>query len=226
MYRYRRHARQKNAPKPSAASSSRTAPPGINTPVGAITGRSLLQDLFRDDELHDLAGSLIDLGDLRVAVVTLGREVFQISVAPEDLHAIAAGLHPHVAREELRLPRREDVVLARVLHRGGAPREQTSRVDLRGHVGEHPLDRLEVGDLLSKGLALLGVRDRILEARAGDADRLRRDRDAAAIEGRKRDPVSLAHLAEKIRGRHARVLEDELRRVRSADAELALELAD
>src|SRR5436190_19702202 len=122
MYRYRRHARQKNAPKPSAASSSRTAPPGTNTPVGAITGRSLFQDLFRDDELHDLAGSLIDLCDLRVAVVALGGKVFQVSVAAEDLDAIAARLDGDIARKELRFRRREDVILARVLQGRRAPR--------------------------------------------------------------------------------------------------------
>src|SRR2546430_16019923 len=124
MYLYRRHARQKNAPKPSAASSSRTAPPGRKTPVGAITGDSLLQDLFRDDELHDLAGPLIDLGDLRVAVVALGREVFQIAIAPEDLHAIAAGFDRDVAGEELRFGGGEDVILARILQSRRAPCQQ------------------------------------------------------------------------------------------------------
>src|SRR5256885_12199754 len=111
----------------------------MNTPVGAING-SFLQDLFRDDELHDLAGPLVDLGDLRVAVMPLGGEVFQISVAAEDLDAIAAGLDRDVAREELRLGGGEDVILARVLHGGGAPREQTRRPDLSGAGPPRPLD--------------------------------------------------------------------------------------
>src|SRR5256885_9623576 len=102
----------------------------MNTPVGAING-SFLQDLFSDDELHDLAGPLIDLRDLRVAVMPLGGEIFQVSVAAEDLHAVATGLYRDVAREELRLGRGEDVILSRGLHRRRAPREQTGRVDLR-----------------------------------------------------------------------------------------------
>ena len=54
----------------------------------AASAGSLLEDLFCDDELHDLAGPLVDLSDLRVAVVALGWEVFQVSIPAEDLHAV------------------------------------------------------------------------------------------------------------------------------------------
>src|SRR5207237_8961963 len=77
--------------------------------------RSFLEYLFRDDELHDLARAFIDLGDLRVTVVTLRGEILQIAVSPEDLHAVARGFHRDVRCEELRLGGRENVVLARVL---------------------------------------------------------------------------------------------------------------
>src|SRR5438477_367721 len=186
---------------------------------------SFFEDFLRDDELHDLAGPLVDLGYLRIAVVALGRKVFQIAIAPEDLHAIAAGFDRDVAREELRLGSGEDVILARVLQSCRAPGQQAGSVDLGRHVREHPLDRLKIGDLLSERLALLGIREGVLETRARDPDRLRRDRDAAAVEGRERDLVSLIRLAEETRGRHSRILEDELRGIRSADAELLLELA-
>src|SRR5438093_12979136 len=97
--RYSCHALKKNPPKPTSTSASSIHAP--RAAVGAVTTRSFLQDLFRDDELHDLAGPLIDLGDLRVAVMALGREVFQIAIAPEDLHAIAAGFDRDVAGEKL-----------------------------------------------------------------------------------------------------------------------------
>src|SRR5256886_941094 len=174
--------------------------PGTTTRVGGFTGDSLFQRLSRDDELHALAGPLIALGVLRAPIVALGREIVQMAVPAEDLHAVAARLDRGVAREELRLRRGEDVVLSRILHGRRSPCQQTGGVDLRRHVGEHPLDRLEVGDLFSEGLALLGVRKGVLEAGARDSDRLRRDRDAATVEGRERDLVALAHLAAEGRG--------------------------
>src|SRR5260370_39750859 len=87
--RTRNTARQVNAPKPSTVSARRTMAPA---PEVATTGRSLRQHLLGDDELHDLARALVDLGDLRVAVVALRREVFEVPVAAEDLHAVARGL--------------------------------------------------------------------------------------------------------------------------------------
>src|SRR5438477_1076765 len=187
---------------------------------------SFFEDFLRDDELHDLAGPLVDLGYLRIAVVALGRKVFQIAIAPEDLHAIAAGFDRDVAREELRLGSGEDVILARVLQSRRAPGQQAGSVDLGRHVREHPLDRPEIGDPLTERLALLGKREGVHEARARDPDRLRRDRDTAAVERRERDPEPLARLAEEIRARYACVLEDQLGGVRPADPELFLELAD
>src|SRR6266498_3837999 len=99
-----------------------------NPPVGAITSDSFLQDLFRDDELHDLAGPRVDLRDLRVAIMSLGREVFQVSVAAEDLHTVSARLDRDVTRKALRFGGGEDVVLTRLLHRRRAPREQAGGV--------------------------------------------------------------------------------------------------
>src|SRR5439155_12320403 len=166
--RYSCHALKKNPPKPTSTSASSIHAP--RPAVGAVTTRSFLEDLFGDDELHDLAGPLIDLGDLRVAVVALGREVFQIAIAPEDLHAIAAGFDRDVAGEKLRFGGGEDVILARVLQSRRAPGQQAGGVNLGRHVREHPLDRLEIGDRLAERLALLGVRQGVLKARARDPD--------------------------------------------------------
>src|SRR5262249_19665063 len=64
------------------------------------------------------------------------------------------------------------------------------------------------------------------ETRARDADRLRRDADAAAVERVHRDAETFARLAEEVLLRHARVLEQNLGRRRRADAGLLLVLAD
>src|SRR5919107_3643139 len=42
-----------------------------------------------DDKALDLAGALVDLGDLRVPVVALGRELLRVAVAAEDLDRLA-----------------------------------------------------------------------------------------------------------------------------------------
>src|SRR5258707_9639237 len=88
--RNRKTARHVNAPNPSRVSARRTTAPA--PAVGAIIGRPLRQHLLGDDELHDLARALVDLGDLRVALVALSREVLEVSVAAEALHAVACGL--------------------------------------------------------------------------------------------------------------------------------------
>src|SRR6266542_5078489 len=213
----RRDSRTRPQPRPRGR--------GARSPRSPASEGSLLQDLLGDDEIHDLARPFVDLGDLRVAVVALGREIREIAVAAEDLHAFARGAHRDVAREQLRLRGREDVVLAAVFQRGGAPHQQARRVDLRRHVGELPLDRLELDDLLAEGLALFRVCERVLKARARDADGLRRDADATAVERGERDLEALTDLAEKVRGGHAAVLEYELRGIGPADAELVLQLA-
>src|SRR4051794_13120029 len=49
----------------------------------------------------DLAGPLVDLGDLRVAEVALDREVGEVAVAAEDLHRLLGGPVGHLGGEHL-----------------------------------------------------------------------------------------------------------------------------
>ena len=69
-----------------------------------------------------------------------------------------------------------------ILGGGRLQRQHPRRRQLGGHVGQHPLDRLVVGDRLTELLALLRVGNRLVERRLPDAERLRRDRDAAALQ--------------------------------------------
>src|SRR5947208_12796135 len=98
--------------------------------------RTLLEpeDRARDHEPLDLARPLVDLGDLRVAVVALDRELLRVAVAAEDLDRLAGLAARHLGREELRLRAGLGVRPLRLLQPRGAVDEQTSSVDLRRHV--------------------------------------------------------------------------------------------
>src|SRR6185295_3770683 len=113
-----------------------------------------------------------------------------------------------------------------VLQPRRAHRAELGRVDARAHVGNLELDRLELRDGASELLALLRILDGRVARRARDADGLRRDADASAVERVHRDREALADLAEDVRLRHAAVLEHQLARGGRADAELLLLLAD
>jgi hypothetical protein len=84
-----------------------------------------------------------------------------------------------------------------------------------------------LADRLAERLPLLAVADRILEGRARDADRARRDVDAADLEPGQRDLEAAALLAADERvGGQAVVLERDLARLDAAIAELVEVAAD
>ena len=97
--------------------------------------------------------------------------------------------------------------------------------DAHGHVGELELDRLEFLERLAELPALGGVSGRVLERRARDADRLRRDSQAAVVEGLHGVNEPAARVAEKIGGGHAQVVEGELNGGRGTEAHLVFLLA-
>src|SRR5919109_5325225 len=150
------------------------------------------EDRARDHEPLDLARPLVDLGDLRVAVVALDRELLRVAVAAEDLDRLARVAAGHLRREELRLRALLGVREALLLAPGGAIREQTRGVDLRRHVRELPLDRLELCDALPELTPLERVVAGEVVGGLGEAYRLRADPDAASVERRHRHPEALA----------------------------------
>src|SRR5260221_92055 len=79
------------------------------------------------------------------------------------------------------------------------------------------------GDRFAERLPLRRVGDRRVDAGLRDADRAGGDRIAARIERAHRDLEALADLAEPVRIRNANVVEDELRRIARAEAELPVE---
>ena len=104
--------------------------------------------------------------------------------------------------------------------------QQARRVNLRGHVGEHELDGLKIGDGMAEGLALLRVGQRRFERALRDPGGLRGDADAPAIERGERDLVAFAFLADAICDRHFAIGERKLGASGGVDAELLFFLAD
>src|SRR5437868_9641415 len=82
------------------------------------------EDLARDHEPLDLARALVDLGDLRVAVVALDRELLRVAVAPEHLDRLGRLAPGHLRGEELGLRARLGVRAPFVLQPGGAIDEE------------------------------------------------------------------------------------------------------
>src|ERR1700722_7301569 len=143
----------------------------------------------------DLVGSLADLKYLRVAVEAGDVTVQHVAGPAEDLHRLADHGRGDPARLQLGhgglLPER----LARVAQRGGAVGEPPGGLDLRRHVGELELNRLETGDRAAELLAALRVGQGHPQRAGGGAERERRDRDPPDFQGAEELGESAARLA-------------------------------
>ena len=96
--------------------------------------------------------------------------------------------------------------------------QQSRCVELGRHVGEHPLDRLVVGDRLTELLAPLRVSDRLGNRRLADAERLRGNRHASALQRPHREPEALVDVSQHLIVGDLQV-EIEIHAAEAADAE-------
>src|ERR671925_1043174 len=105
-----------------------------------LTGAELAplqpEDRAGDHEPLDLTRPLVDLRDLRVAVVPLDRELLRVAVAAEDLDRLRRLAARHLGRIELRLRALLRVRPPLLLQPGGAVDEQAGGADLGRHVRE------------------------------------------------------------------------------------------
>jgi hypothetical protein len=175
---------------------------GIATPHPA----GFAEQRAGDHEPLDLARALVDLGDLRVAVVALGGELLRVAVAAEDLDRLAGLAARDGAREQLRLRALDRVRLAGLLE-PAARQSARGRLDLRLHVGELLLDRAEPRDRAAERGALLGVAVAMSSAACAMPTAWAAIPIRPPSSVRQRDPHALARLAEPL-GR--RVLEREV----------------
>ena len=98
--------------------------------------------------------------------------------------------------------------------------------DFGVHVGEHELDGLEFGDGFAEGFAGASEFDGFVEGGLGEADGLRGDADASAIEGGESDFEALAFFAEAIGGGDFAIVEDDFDGGRAALAHFVFVTAD
>ena len=99
----------------------------------------------------DLVGALVDLRDLGVAHHPLDGVLVDVAVAAQHLDGVGGHLHGRVAGEELG-ERGEMGDLGRVVvdQLRGVVDHRPGGGGLRLHVGDHELDRLELGDRLAE----------------------------------------------------------------------------
>src|SRR5207302_724783 len=97
-----------------------------------------------------------------------------------------------------------------VLHPRGLHDEELRGLVREHHLRDHVLYELVLPDRLTERLALAGIFDRALQARADDPTRPGGDREAPLIERVHRDLETLAFLADQILRRNLDVLEEEL----------------
>src|SRR5690348_1851902 len=88
------------------------------------------EDRARDHEALDLARALVDLRDLRIAVVALDRKLLRVAVSAEHLDRLGSLAACHLGREQLRLRTLLRVGPALLLQPRGAVDEQSRGVDL------------------------------------------------------------------------------------------------
>src|SRR5262245_30275243 len=180
------------------------------------------QDLACDHHPLDLAGALADLHELGIAVHTLHRYFAHVAHAAVDLNGLVGHPVRGLAREQLGHRRLLHVGLAGVPEQRGVVHEQARGLDLGGHVGQHELHGLEVGDWLIELAALLGVRDRVIEGAARDAEGYGADRDASAGQRAHEGLEAAARIAEQVLVGHEAILEVDRHRVGAAQTHLLL----
>src|SRR5829696_10280434 len=172
-------------PDSQRASPSRVS--GLRWTAGGGLGWPQLEaETAGDDEPLDLVRALPDLQHLLIAVEPRDRVLVHEPVPPVDLER---GVHDPVrqlARVELCNSRRLRERAPFLLQPCGLVDEVPGRLDLRRHVGELELDRLELADGLSELLPLPRIRRRQVERALGQPEPHRRHRDPAAVENLKK----------------------------------------
>ena len=156
------------------------------------------EQAVRDDAFLDLRGALEDLGETRVAPVTLDGMQGRVAGAAVDLDALAGDALGHLGGEELHHRGLLVAALAGVDLLADEIHELACRLDLRRHVGDLEADGLEVRDRVAELLAVVGVLDRIVERALGEADGAGGGVGAGRLEAGRRVVEGVAFLADQV----------------------------
>src|ERR1700674_1578485 len=161
---------------PVRTPSTIAAVPGEALKVPAPPSRSA-EVAAGDDEPLDFTRPLADRAESHVPVVLLHGKVLDETVAAVDLDRPLRRPDRHLGSVELRLRGEARDLFAGVLGRGRAEGQEPCGIDLRRHVGEVELDRLEFRDRLYTLTTPLCVPQRRLVRSPGDSEGERGDRD-------------------------------------------------
>src|SRR6185312_6353631 len=190
----------------------------------ASSGRIPLDQLARDDDALHFVGAFADAHERCVAHQPFDREFLRVAVRAVDAHRFERVLEARFGGEVFRHAGLHVAAPARIVGLRRLLDQQARRLEARRHLAELELDCLVLADRLAEGLAQLRVADRFVERRLGDARAARGHVDAPELEPAHGAVEALPLAADEIRGGHAEIFEDELRRVDALVADL-LELA-
>src|SRR2546422_188336 len=185
-----------------------------------------LQNPRRNHHPLNLAFAPVDLGDAGVAVHPLDGIFAIVAIPAVDLDGLVGDARGHLRGEQLGNGRFHAEARADVLLPSGFAREQARGVNFRGHICEHELDGLEIGDGMAEGHTLLRIFQRFLKRALGNPHGLRGNADAPAVERGERDLVAFALSADSVLDGHFAVGEGKLDAGRGVDAEFLLFFAD
>src|SRR6185369_3784036 len=98
-----------------------------------------------------------DLAKLGLPEITLHRKGPRVAVAAMDLDRLQGRPRGRLRGEELGHGSLPGKPRSTILQPGGPVYEEPGRVELGRHVGQHPLDRLEIGYGVTEGLPFTGI---------------------------------------------------------------------
>src|SRR5450756_2036846 len=187
--------------------------------------RASLDRLAGDDHPQDLRRAFVDPHEPQIAVVPLHGRALHVAHPSVDLDGAVRGFVRRLGSEDLDHGGFLGDALAAVELPGCVIGGVPDRIGRDGHVHEHPLDRLPVGDRLAEGDPRLGLLGRERDELLDGAQRAGSHGEAPLIEHLHRDLEPFALAPEQVLSGDLAVLEHQLDRVRAAQAHLLLDRA-
>src|SRR5699024_7258004 len=204
--------KERTAPRKSPAHGPSPLMEAAVSRACAVRG-VLLQQLAGHDHALDLVGARVDLRNLGIAHPALQREVLDVPGTTQQLDGVGGDLHGRVGGVALGGGAVERQIVVVTLGLGsGHVHHLAGGLQLHGHVGEHELDTLEVGDGLTELLAFLDVGHTLVQGALSDADGLRADGHAGVVEGAQRDLETLTGGADHTVPGDAHIVEEQFTR--------------
>src|SRR5689334_18982020 len=150
--------------------------------VNAVAPSIMCVELSCNYDALNFRRPFVNLGDLRIAKITLDGIVLHISISAEDLNSLVGAEHRRLARHELRHRACLFHVRATVARIRSEMQQRAARAHSKRHVGELELNRLEISERRVKLPTLGGVCSRSIGRRTSDSNRLRCNSETAAVE--------------------------------------------